>query len=74
MRQRPKTAQHYVHQDDIPPLVRAAVVCDFAEPGLDRIFREMNTQRRTLAHHVMCRQERQATYREDGTRVERPPT
>ena len=68
VRERPKTAQHYVHPDDIPPPVRDAVIRDFKEPGLDRVFREIDTQRRTLAYHVMYGFERQATYGEDGQR------
>jgi hypothetical protein len=69
VRERPRIAQHYVQPDDIPPPVRDAVTRDFLEAGLERVFREIDSQRRTLAYYVMWGQERQATYREDGTRV-----
>jgi hypothetical protein len=68
VRERPKTTQHYVRPDDIPGAVRTAVTRDFQEAGLQRVFREIDTQRRTLAYHVMWGQERQATYGEDGQR------
>ena len=66
--ERPKTTQHYVNPDDIPDALRTAVTRDFEEAGLQRVFREIDTQRRTLAYHVMWGQERQATYGEAGPR------